>query len=66
MQSLDLSRRKGAKAWDLRAAIDLAKLLVERSHRQDAKRLLQSALDGFAEGSDTADIKTAKGFLLTL
>lgn len=66
MQSLDLSRRKGAKAWELRAAADLAGLLAERGRREDAKRLLQSALDGFAEGSETADTKTAKRLLEVL
>ncbi|MGY4354021.1 putative ATPase [Bradyrhizobium sp. i1.7.7] len=31
-QSLDLSRRTDAKAWELRAAIDLAKLIAGRGH----------------------------------
>lgn len=66
MQALDLSRRKGAKAWELRTAIDLARLLVERGRREEAKRLLQAALEGFAEGSDTADIRAANELLLTL
>src|SRR5581483_4107613 len=46
-QSLELSRRTGAKAWELRTAIDLAQLLAERGRREHAKRLLQSALEGF-------------------
>ncbi|WP_128923262.1 ATP-binding protein [Bradyrhizobium guangxiense] len=66
MQSLDLSRRKRAKAWELRAAIDLARLLVERGRREEAKQLVQSALDGFAEGSETADIRAANRLLPTL
>ncbi|WP_407187048.1 ATP-binding protein [Bradyrhizobium centrosematis] len=66
MQSRDLSRRKGAKAWELRAAIDLAQLLVERGRPEDAKQLVQSALDGFVEGSETADIRAANRLLPTL
>ncbi|WP_441233466.1 ATP-binding protein [Bradyrhizobium sp. 930_D9_N1_4] len=66
MQSLDLSRRKGAKAWELRAAIDLAELLAGRGRREEAQRLLQSALEGFADGSETADIKAADRLLQTL
>ncbi|WP_426611927.1 ATP-binding protein [Bradyrhizobium sp. McL0616] len=66
MQSLELSRSKGAKAWELRAAIDLAKLLAERGQREDVKRLLQSALEGFVEGSDTADTRAAKALMETL
>ena len=65
MQSLELSRDKGAKAWELRAAIDLAQLLAGRG-RKDAKLLLQAALEGFAEDSETADIKAASALLATL
>jgi len=66
MQSLDLSRRKGAKAWELRAAIDLAGLFAERGQREEAKRSLRSALDGFVERSDSADIRAASTLLRTL
>ncbi|OPZ00349.1 transcriptional regulator [Bradyrhizobium sacchari] len=66
MQSLELGRRNGAKAWELRAAIDLARLLAERRSRKDAKLLLEAALEGFAEGSDTADIRVANSLLQTL
>ncbi|MBR0709131.1 ATP-binding protein [Bradyrhizobium liaoningense] len=66
MQSLDLSRRKSAKAWELRAAIDLAEFLAERDRCEEATRLLQAALDGFAEGSDTADLRVANELLRTL
>lgn len=66
VQSLELSRRKGAKAWELRTAIDLAGLLAEHGRRKEAKTLLQSTLEGFAEGSETADIRTANELLQTL
>ena len=66
MQSLDLSRRKGAKAWELRAAIDLAGFIAERGRRDEAKRLLQSVLKGFAEGSETEDIRIGHELLRML
>lgn len=66
MQSLELSRRESAKAWELRAAIDLARLLAERGRRQDGKLLLQSALEGFAEGAETADIRVANELQRTI
>lgn len=66
MQSLDLGRRQGATAWELRAAIDLAGLFAGRGQRDEAKRWLQSALEGFAEGSDTADIRAVSVLLTTL
>ncbi|PDT92319.1 transcriptional regulator [Bradyrhizobium sp. Y36] len=65
MQSLDLSRRKGAKAWELRAAIDLAGVIAGRGRRDEARQLLQSALEGFAAGSETADIRAAASLLET-
>ncbi|AMA60669.1 ATP-binding protein [Bradyrhizobium sp. CCGE-LA001] len=66
MQSLDLSRRQGAKAWEMRAAIDLAALFAERGQREEAKRLLRSALEGLSEGAETADIRAANARLMTL
>ncbi|PSO19252.1 winged helix-turn-helix domain-containing protein [Bradyrhizobium sp. MOS003] len=66
MQALDLSRTKGAKAWELRAAIDLAQLLVGRRRHQEARLWLQSARDGFAAGSETEDIRAADALLTTL
>ncbi|KYG22305.1 transcriptional regulator [Bradyrhizobium sp. AT1] len=66
MQALDLSRAQGAKAWELRAAVDLAALISERGRREEAKGLLQSSLEGFAEGSDTADIRAADALLKIL
>ena len=62
-EALELSRRTGAKAWELRAAIDLATLMPTTGQR---KLLLQSALEGFAEGSETADITAASALLHTL
>ncbi|MHC4051924.1 ATP-binding protein [Bradyrhizobium sp. 25ACV] len=66
VQALELSRAKGAKAWELRAAIDLAQLLAHRRRGKEARRLLQSAREGFAAGSETEDIRAAAALLKTL
>ena len=63
MQSLDLSRATGAKAWELRAAIDLAQLLADRRRGKEARLWLQSARGGFAAGSETEDIRAADAHL---
>ena len=66
MQSLDLSRATGAKAWELRAAIDLAQLLADRRRGKEARLWLQSAREGFAAGSETEDIRAADTHLKAL
>src|SRR5271165_2528396 len=66
MQSLELSRRQGARAWELRAATDLATLLATRGRTESARTLLQPVFDQFAEGFDTADLKSAARLLETL
>jgi predicted ATPase/DNA-binding winged helix-turn-helix (wHTH) protein len=66
MQSLELSRRQGARAWELRTAVDLARLLAAQRHPAHARALLQPVFEQFAEGSDTADLKAAERVLATL
>jgi predicted ATPase/DNA-binding winged helix-turn-helix (wHTH) protein len=66
MQSLELSRRHGAHAWELRTAVDLAKLWVAQERSEDARALLQPVFEQFTEGPDTADLKAAGRLLATL
>jgi predicted ATPase len=65
-QSLELSRRQGARAWELRTAIDLARLLANRGRPEDGRKLLQPILEQFTEGRDTADQRAAEGLLREL
>jgi predicted ATPase/DNA-binding winged helix-turn-helix (wHTH) protein len=65
-ESLELSRRQGARAWELRTARDLAKLLAERGDSENGRTLLQSVYAEFSEGFETADLKAAEGLLATL
>jgi predicted ATPase len=65
-QSLEWSRRQGARAWELRTAVDYASLLAARGDADGARALLQPALEPFAEGSDTADMKSAARLLAAL
>ena len=66
MQSLELSRRLGARAWELRTAVDLAMLRVAQGRTQSARALLHPVFEQFVEGSDTADLKAAERVLATL
>jgi hypothetical protein len=66
MQSLDLSRAQGARAWELRTAMDLAALYAGQGQSKSARALLQPAFDQFAEGRETADLQAAERLLATL
>jgi len=65
-QSLELSRRQGARAWELRTATDLAALLAGQRRTERARALLQPIFEHFVEGSDTTDVKAAERLLATL
>jgi predicted ATPase/DNA-binding winged helix-turn-helix (wHTH) protein len=65
-QSLEWSRRQAARAWELRAAIDLAALWARHDRRDEARALLQPVYERFEEGSDTADLKAAERLLASL
>ena len=66
MQSLELSRRQGARAWELRSATDLAELMCSQGRTERARPLLQPVFEQFAEGADTADLKAAERLLAKL
>jgi predicted ATPase/DNA-binding winged helix-turn-helix (wHTH) protein len=66
VQSMELSRRQGARAWELRTAVDLAALLVGRGERENARALLRPVYEQFVEGLDTADLRAAERLLETL
>jgi predicted ATPase/DNA-binding winged helix-turn-helix (wHTH) protein len=66
MQSLKLSRRQGARAWELRTAVDLAALLAADGKRASAQAILEPVFQQFVEGLDTEDLKAAERLLTTL
>jgi predicted ATPase len=66
MQSLELSRAHGSRAWELRTATDLAELWAGQGRSRDARALLQPVFEQFTEGADTADLKAAARLLATL
>ncbi|MER8462012.1 winged helix-turn-helix domain-containing protein [Mesorhizobium sp. M1396] len=65
-RSLQLSDHQGARAWELRTAVDLASLLAARGRHKDARALLHPIFEQFREGLQTADLQAAARLLATL
>jgi predicted ATPase/DNA-binding winged helix-turn-helix (wHTH) protein len=63
MQSLELSRRQCTRAWELRAATDLAALFAGRGQSERGRALLKPVFQQFAEGFDTTDLRAAERLL---
>jgi predicted nucleic acid-binding Zn ribbon protein len=62
-EAIELAQSMGAKAWELRATISLARLLAKQGHRREAGARLGEIYGWFTEGFDTTDLKEAKALL---
>jgi DNA-binding winged helix-turn-helix (wHTH) protein len=58
--ALDIAQRRGAKVWELRAAIDLARLWRDQDRVTHAHDLLAPVHASFTEGSDLPDLTEAR------
>jgi predicted ATPase len=61
--ALDVSRRQGARMFELRAATALARLWRKQDKIGEALDLLAPIYGWFTEGFDTVDLKAAKALL---
>jgi predicted ATPase len=66
VQSLELSRRQGARAWELRTATDLATLFARQGRSGRGRAVLEPVFEQFTEGFATADLRAAKQVLASL
>jgi len=66
VQSLELSRRQGARAWELRTAPILRRSGPNKDDPTTHARCLRPIFEQFTEGSDTVDLKAAEQLLTTL
>jgi class 3 adenylate cyclase/predicted ATPase len=62
-QALDIARRRGANALELRAAMSLSRLWQQQGKRDAARELLAPIYGWFTEGFDTVDLQEAKALL---
>ncbi|MGO9452525.1 MAG: adenylate/guanylate cyclase domain-containing protein [Candidatus Binataceae bacterium] len=65
-EAIELARKTNAKAWELRAVLDLAKIFKRRGDVTAARGLLVPLCATLTEGHDTADLKDAKVLLKEL
>ena len=66
IRSLDLARRQGALAWELRAATSLTRLWHGHRRTVEARALLAEVYGKFTEGFATADMRAAQELLRLL
>jgi predicted ATPase len=65
-RAMAIAKRQGAKVWELRAAISLARLWINEDKCHEARDLLDPIYKSFTEGHETADLKEAKVLLDSL
>src|SRR5213078_2154580 len=61
--ALHVAQKQQAKAYELRAAMSMARLWRDQGKRDEARDLLAPVYGWFAEGFDTLDLKEAKALL---
>jgi predicted ATPase len=62
-KALSIAEERGAKLWELRAAVSLGRLRRDQGRHAEARDLLAPVYNWFTEGFDTADLKEAKALL---
>jgi predicted ATPase len=65
-QAIQIARRQDAKSLELRAALSLARLWIDRGRSDEARDLLAPIYSWFSEGIDTSDLRDARNALVAL
>jgi predicted ATPase len=65
-QALAVARRQGARAFELRAATGLARLLAAEGRRAEARRTLEPVRARVLEGHGTRDYRDAEACLTSI
>jgi predicted ATPase len=61
--AIDVARRQGARLFELRTTVSVARLLRDTNRRDEARAMLAEIYGWFTEGFDTADLRDAKALL---
>jgi len=65
-KALSIAEEQGAKLWELRAAVSVARLRRDQGRHAEARDLLAPVYGCFTEGFGTPDLKEAKALLAEL
>ena len=66
LEAIETARAQHSKAWELRAAISLARLYQGQARQGEARAALTEILGSYTEGFDTPDLQEAKALLAVL
>src|ERR1700734_2147436 len=62
-RALALAHERGARSWELKVAITLARLLISDNRRDEAQILLRSTISSFPRGNESNGLRTANAIL---
>ncbi len=62
-RALDVARRQGARLWELRTAVSLARLLSEGARAAEARHLLRDVCGELSPDEDLPDLRAAQDLL---
>lgn len=62
-EAVEVARQQQARSWELRAAVDLSRVLQQRGEQKEAHDVLQEIHGWFTEGLNTPDLRHARHLL---
>jgi predicted ATPase len=62
-EALEIAAQQGARFWELRSAISLARFRIGQGRNAEAAETLRQVHGSFSEGFDIADMRTARGLI---
>ncbi|OAF10646.1 ATPase [Bradyrhizobium centrolobii] len=65
-EAMAIAARQGARFWELRSVISLARVKIGQEQKAEAVSILDHVCGSLAEGSQTADMRIARGLLAQL
>ena len=65
-EAIDIATRQGARFWQLRGATSLARLMIGAGRDAGARTILEPVYELLVEGSEIADMRTARDLITQL